>query len=179
MLNPIDTLVNKYQVFRQQGGEILGMRHEVALAQRYARENNNPDALAQLDQQAADLNKLYSDWVDTNGRVQSIVGTLKKLGIAPAGLGQLVVPAVIIASIAAVVTSMVLVGGRVVAQRQLLDAVKKKVLTPEQAAAVGNASNPLGGIAGIFGSASGLIIVGVVAWLLFSGKMGKGHAKAW
>lgn len=171
MTNPLDTLVARYRDFRAQGGEILGMRREVSAAQYQVKQRPDPDptVLAALDAQAQALDGLYREWVDANDKVQAVVGTLRSLRIPlPSGLGvvPVVLPLLVITAIAGAVTAMVLVGGKVLAQRQLLKAVKDRLLTPAEAAAIGKASGAnLGGFFSGMG-VTGLAVLAVVAFLL-------------
>jgi hypothetical protein len=170
MASPIDQLAAAYQKFRTKGSAILGMRHDVTLLIQQANQTGRTDLLPELNQRAADINQLYYDWVDADGRVQGIVDDIRKLGITlPSGFGDLgviplVVPAVMIAAIAAVVVTMTYVVGRYETQKQLLDAVKNKLVTPDQARDLG-----LGGSGGgPFGDIKQIVMLGaIVAGLAF------------
>lgn len=174
MANPIDTLVAKYRTFRGQGGEILGMRREVAATIYQLRQRGGPtDAIVQLQEQERQLDALYREWVEANDRVQQVLGTLRDLKVPlPSGLGvvPVVLPVIAITAIAGAVTAMVLVGGKVLAQRQLLNAVKNNLLTPAEAAAIGKSASV--GIGGFFGGMgiTGLAVLAIVAYFMLRGK---------
>lgn len=174
MTNPIDTLVARYQEFRAQGGEILTMRREVAAMLYELKHRATPpeDAIATLNAQEAALDTLYRDWNDANDRAQAVIGTLRSLHIPlPTGLGVApVLAAGVVVAIGGAVTAMVLVGGKVLAQRQLLNAIKSKLLTPSEAAAVGKAAGT--GIGGFFGGMglTGLAVLAVVAFMFLRGQ---------
>ena len=171
-MSPLDDLARAYQGFRAKGADILAMRHDVTLLIQEARQRR-PDLLPELQQRAADLNQLYYDWVDADGRVQSIVDELRSLHIPlPSGIGDLgvvplIVPAVIVAAIAAVLVTITWVVGRYATQKQLFEAVKNKLISPSDAARLGLQSS-----GGPFGELKTILTLGaVVAALAFVGPV--------
>lgn len=140
------------------------MRHEVSQLLYTAKQQQGRETVvAELNRQAADLDNLYQEWGRANEQVEDIIGKLKALHVPlPSGVGEfgvipLILPAIIVAAIAAVLVTITAVLGKYEIQRQLLKAVKDKLLTPEQARDLGKQGDP-----GIFGDLKTVLTMGAV-----------------
>jgi hypothetical protein len=172
--NPIDTLVQRYRTFRGQGGEILATGRDIAgTIYRLKQQSPSPAAaITELEQLLEQNKQLYLEWAAANEKVQSAIGTLKTFHVPlPEGLGvPVVLPAIAITAIAAAVTAMIVVGGKLLAQKQMLRAVKDKLLTPQEAAAISQAAGAgigFGDIGKSLGSVVQLAIFGAVLYFLW------------
>jgi len=157
-------LLKDFPKFHEKGGKILKMRHEVSKLSFIAKQDARLDKLEELQQQALELNDLYSRWTDTNNQIRSIERALASVGIH-ATLGIVpVIPIVVGVSITTALIGMTYVATQSAHQARVLQAIKEGWLTPEEAAAVSEATNPFSGALQMGFGGMGLAIAGAIAF---------------
>jgi hypothetical protein len=165
-LNPVKALAEQYKAFRQRGPEILALRHQVSQLSYAAKQQGDAQTVQELTARASDLTKLHNDWQDTNGKARDLISKLPASVRSEFGLGvAFILPAAIAAGVAAVIAAMVAINAKYRAQKALVDAVRDRILTPEEAAQLAQSGG--GGIGAFFGGmgTTALLALGAIAFL--------------
>jgi hypothetical protein len=128
--DPIEWIRGKIEEFYRLPAQIGAQKARARKLLEIARAKGDVEAQAKLETALAELSRTQQEWYATQAKLAALMETLGSVGI---GLGS-PVPAVALALAATAAAAMAATFFAYKRQKDLIDAVERGILTPEQAA---------------------------------------------